>query len=112
MLRESCDSKEAEIVHLRQEMGRLREQIGQMGREVMAKRSQPQFDASIVEILKQQIQVCTEDFNTERRDREQAVIKGKQLQEQVHKLYTEVSVSFIIGSVRLTIALFYFFQLY
>ena len=53
-------------------------------------RQKPQIDPSMVEILKQQIQVCTEDFNNERKDHEQAVNKGKQLQAEVDELKVEV----------------------
>lgn len=68
----------------------LRKDIANLTREVNKLRAQPQYDMSIVEILKQQIQVCTEDFNTERKDREHAVNRAKQLQEEVNKLTNEV----------------------
>nr|KAI8768540.1 hypothetical protein BgiMline_000563 [Biomphalaria glabrata] len=68
---------------------RFKEDIDHLSRETL-KRQQQQFDPSIVEILKQQIQVCTEDFNTERKDREQAVNRSKILQDENNRLNQEI----------------------
>ncbi|XP_005089873.1 protein CROWDED NUCLEI 4 isoform X2 [Aplysia californica] len=85
LLRVHLDHKEAENVQLRRSV----QECDKLKQEVAAQRQQPQFDMSIVEILKQQIQVCTEDFNNERKDREKAVNKAKQLQEEVNRLLAE-----------------------
>ena len=79
------DCKDCENAQLRQELDRL-------NRELQAKRSQPQIDVSLVEILKQQIQVCTDDFNSERKDREEAVNRSKELENDVKRLLAEVCV--------------------
>lgn len=70
----------------------LKHQIMNLTREINKFRLQPPVDVSIIEILKQQIQVCTEDFNTERKDREHAVNKAKQLQDELNRVFNEVSV--------------------
>lgn len=51
-----------------------------------ALRQKPQIDPSMIEILKQQIQVCTEDFNNERKDHQQVLTQKKQLQDEVEEL--------------------------
>ncbi|KAH9499285.1 hypothetical protein Btru_003609 [Bulinus truncatus] len=73
------------------ENAKLKHDIDNLTRETLQRRQQPpQFDPSIVEILKQQIQVCTEDFNTERKDREQAVNRAKILQDDNNRLNQEI----------------------
>uniref|UniRef100_A0A0B6ZLP0 CCHC NOA-type domain-containing protein n=1 Tax=Arion vulgaris TaxID=1028688 RepID=A0A0B6ZLP0_9EUPU len=81
-LRSAFENKELENQNLRRD-------IANLTREITRLRSQPQFDMSLVEILKQQIQVCTEDFNTERKDREHAINRIKQLQEDINRLNNE-----------------------
>ncbi|CAG5120537.1 unnamed protein product [Candidula unifasciata] len=67
----------------------LKHQIMNLTREINKLRLQPPVDVSLIEILKQQIQVCTEDFNTERKDREHAVNKAKQLQDELNRVVSE-----------------------
>lgn len=86
-----------EFEALKQENQRLKRDVENLTRELHQRRSKPQIDASMVEILKQQIQVCTEDFNTERKDREKAVNRAKQLSDEVNRLINEVSSLMLIG---------------
>ncbi|XP_059171564.1 putative uncharacterized protein MYH16 [Physella acuta] len=88
-LTQDSEMLRTELEALKQENQRLKRDVENLTRELHQRRSQPQYDASMVEILKQQIQVCTEDFNTERKDREQAVNRAKQLSDEVNRLINE-----------------------
>ncbi|GFS16673.1 TNFAIP3-interacting protein 2 [Elysia marginata] len=60
--------------------------VEELQRTLYQMRQKPQIDPSMVEILKQQIQVCTEDFNNERKDHEIVLRKKKELQAEVEDL--------------------------
>ncbi|RUS73091.1 hypothetical protein EGW08_019152, partial [Elysia chlorotica] len=80
--KQEADLNRAENVRLVQIVEDLQRTLNQL-------RQKPHIDPSMVEILKQQIQVCTEDFNNERKDHEQALNQKKQLQAEVEKLKEE-----------------------
>lgn len=88
-INQEMENIRAETDVLRIENQRLKYDVENLTRELHQRRLQPDMDHSLVEILKQQIQVCTEDFNTERKDREQAVNRAKALQDEVNRLKNE-----------------------
>jgi len=68
--------------HLREELTRVREEMTRL-------RNQPrprQVDEEHVQMLEQQIQICTEDFQQERGDREKAQAKVAELETEVDLL--------------------------
>ncbi|CAL1547678.1 unnamed protein product [Lymnaea stagnalis] len=88
-INQDMENLRAETEILRLENQRLKYDVENLTRESKQRRPQPEMDHGLVEILKQQIQVCTEDFNTERKDREQAVNRAKALQDEVNRLKNE-----------------------
>lgn len=52
-------------------------------------------DTSTIEILKAQIQVCTEDFEKERQDRQVALRQVDSLKDKLSKLQRDVSLYFM-----------------
>ncbi|GFN88646.1 tnfaip3-interacting protein 2 [Plakobranchus ocellatus] len=80
--KQEAESKRAENMRLVHYVEELQVTLSQL-------QQKPQIDPSIVEILKQQIQVCTEDFTNERKDHEAAINKNKLLQREVEGLKVE-----------------------
>nr|KAG5698048.1 hypothetical protein BaRGS_016696 [Batillaria attramentaria] len=84
---ESRSKAEDEAEHLKRIVQAKEDEITQLRSEVsiLSHRSSG-VDTSIIEHLKAQIQVCTEDFEKERQDRQAALQKVNSLQEQVTRL--------------------------
>lgn len=78
-LRRVLGAKEAEIVQLQDQVTILS----------MSSPHNPAADTSTIELLKAQIQVCTEDFEKERQDRQFALQKVSSLQEQIYRLQNQ-----------------------
>ena len=88
---------EAEVEQLRQELGIRDAQISQLQSQVTILSRTPHHHSpadasSTIEHLKAQIQVCTEDFEKERQDRQVALQKVASLQEEITRLRKLVSI--------------------
>lgn len=83
--RRDLDNAHGQIRALKQELDQLRSNVGiNIPADVDS--------AEIINALKAQIQICTEDFESERRDRERVQAKRMCLEAEVEQLKKEVHI--------------------
>ncbi len=59
--------------------------------EVVAKGLEYKIQSKRIQMLEHQIQLCTEDFESERRDRERAQSKIEELEQELRIVHRQVS---------------------